>query len=167
MKWAVTTALSQPTQGPKDTAQHYRSQHGNTHGAVSAAHSDWPVQPKFTRLQSKELQLKVVDRHRAKPKVCSVLSGAAGHSAPTCIFIANRDTHRARLQRCCINAKPAHPKQLTALKPQALCQPRCPKLSQPHSARPLRLVTSVSTPGLGNSASEAAWGQVLWVNTPI
>lgn len=167
MKWAVTTALSQPTQGPEDTAQHYRSQQGTIHGAVSAAHSDWTVQPKFTRLESKELQLKVVDKYRPKPKVCSVLSGAAGHRAPTCIFIANRDARRARLQRSCINTKPALPKQLTALKPQALCQPRSPKLSQPHSARPLRLVTSVSTPRLGNSASAAARGHVLWVNTPI
>lgn len=33
------------------------------------------------RSENKEVQLKAVDKYRANPKVCSVLSGAAGHRA--------------------------------------------------------------------------------------
>lgn len=152
MKWAATTAFSQPTQGPKDTAQHYRSQQGNTHGAVSAAHGHWTVQPQIPRSEKKELQLKAVDKYRAKPRVCSVLSGAAGHRAVPVIFISSKGPPSEALCK--------H----KASSPQAAYSSKAPSpvpASLPHSPRPLSLVIPVSPPELGNSAPAAAQGQAL------
>lgn len=84
--------------------------------------------------------------------------GAAGPPALAHLLISNGDANRACPRRRSINAKPALPKQLRALKPRATCQPLSTEPSLHHSPWHPRLVISMSTLARGNSAPTASPG---------
>lgn len=175
-----TKALSHSTaEEPRTGSTSRASIHHGVFSANPSAKSRGPTLQELTTLQEwltaaahgPAIQRKELHGNRAGDKQCeaqrSLLSLLSPLGLQDLRLSPILSLWKEPLTRRCVRAKPALPKQLTALKPRAPRQPRCSEPSRQRSPQRLGLVISVSAPLLEDSAPTATQRQALWVNTPL